>query len=955
MICPYDTLLLNGSASFAAPGHMLATYAWTVGDTTLVSSSPLLTLPVPAPGQFSISLTVSDEIGCASTNSSVALLRAGTRPDFTGTGIVPSTICAGETATLTGSAQGTLWSSVPQPIIAGLFLLPDGCPPPGTYTATLNVSGFPAGTTVNGSTDILDVCLNMEHSYLGDLSVSMSCPDGQSVLLFSGYGGGGGGTYLGSPLDNSTGVPGTGSEYCFSATAPWGTLVSENTAANYVTAGNPPGNSMAPGTYAPQQSFSQWDGCSLNGTWTITVTDNLCIDDGFIFDMSMDINPALYPNVIEFTPVVGQGCDSSYWSGPDLTSVSADCNTVGVTPSSSGTFPYTYTVTDDFGCTYDTTKTITVTPAVNFSLSTVPPNPCGNPVLLYTQLQLPLPTGALTYQWTPSAGLSSSTTPFPQASPTVPTWYQLHAYPAGHPLCGMVDSVLVNPLTTLQLDSLVGNHLCHGDSLGYIEAVTTGTGGPWDYVWTDEAGTIIQSTSGATGDTLFANGGTYQVHVVEGPNGNGCQDSLVAIIDEPLLLEIPSISADTTICLTGMADLIAVPAGGTSPIDLHWDHGLAGNAPQSVAPAITTTYSVYATDINNCFSDTQAVTVNVLPPLHLELPDTIDICPKVDLILAPDSVSGGNAQWTYDWGHGPFLDPDLIVNLFSTHTFCLTLRDGCETPPVTRCVVANVTPVPPLVLTADSVLGCEPFLVHFSIEDTSGQATVDWDFGDGAAYTDLATAVAHSYGHYGNYTVTVNAHWPVGCSYDSTYEDLITVIDIPHLDFSWAPDPANIFENQVQFHELADELAISYQWDFAGLGSSSLPDPSFIFPNAIGTTYPVELLVRNFLGCPDSVTRFIEVQDEFLVYIPTAFTPDNDGLNDILQVRGNDIAPNDFHLTVFDRWGHEVFDTTDPHQGWDGKMNGKVVKNGVYTWMLRAQSAYTGVNHDLQGQVTVVD
>ncbi len=47
-------------------------------------------------------------------------------------------------------------------------------------------------------------------------------------------------------------------------------------------------------------------------------------------------------------------------------------------------------------------------------------------------------------------------------------------------------------------------------------------------------------------------------------------------------------------------------------------------------------------------------------------------------------------------------------------------------------------------------------------------------------------------------------------------------------------------------------------------------------------------------------------------------------------------------------------DTTDRHAGWDGKLNGKVVKNGVYTWMLRAQSVFNGVNHDLHGHVTVV-
>lgn len=69
---------------------------------------------------------------------------------------------------------------------------------------------------------------------------------------------------------------------------------------------------------------------------------------------------------------------------------------------------------------------------------------------------------------------------------------------------------------------------------------------------------------------------------------------------------------------------------------------------------------------------------------------------------------------------------------------------------------------------------------------------------------------------------------------------------------------------------------------------------------------------------------------------------------------GNDIAPNDFHWMIFDRWDEKILDTTDPYEGWDGKVNGKVVQNGVYNWMLRAQSMYTGINHDMRGSVTVV-
>ncbi|MBS1547740.1 MAG: hypothetical protein JSU02_10275, partial [Bacteroidetes bacterium] len=209
-LCPYDTLTLDASTSQAAPGRTIASYAWSIAGTTSYSADPLITLPLTTPGQFPVLLTVTDDIGCASTHSSAELIRVGTRPDYTGSGIAPATICAGESVTLTGAAQGRLWSSVPEPIVSGMVALPDGCPPPGTYTGVINVSGFPAGTTINNLDDIVQFCLTMEHSYLGDLAVSLACPGGQSVMLFEGYGNGGGGTYMGGANDTGNGVPGVG-------------------------------------------------------------------------------------------------------------------------------------------------------------------------------------------------------------------------------------------------------------------------------------------------------------------------------------------------------------------------------------------------------------------------------------------------------------------------------------------------------------------------------------------------------------------------------------------------------------------------------------------------------------------------------------------------------------------------------------------------------------------------
>ena len=110
---------------------------------------------------------------------------------------------------------------------------------------------------------------------------------------------GGGGTYLGHPINNNIGAPGTGEEYCWSSTLnTFGDFPTEFAANNFVVLTSPPsasaGNSMNwNGIYAPEQSFINLVGCPLNGDWSITVRDNLGIDDGYIFEWSILFDPII--------------------------------------------------------------------------------------------------------------------------------------------------------------------------------------------------------------------------------------------------------------------------------------------------------------------------------------------------------------------------------------------------------------------------------------------------------------------------------------------------------------------------------------------------------------------------------------------------------------------------------------------------------------------------------------
>ena len=87
-------------------------------------------------------------------------------------------------------------------------------------------------------------------------------------------------------------------------------------------------------------------------------------------------------------------------------------------------------------------------------------------------------------------------------------------------------------------------------------------------------------------------------------------------------------------------------------------------------------------------------------------------------------------------------------------------------------------------------------------------------------------------------------------------------------------------------------------------------------------------------GCKDTITKLLEVKEEFLLYIPNAFTPNGDGENDTFRPKGSGIKS--YSLSVYDRWGEQIFVSTDITKGWDGTFKGKDCQDGVYVYVIIA-------------------
>jgi len=231
-------------------------------------------------------------------------------------------ICVGDSVQLNALSGGGIGTTVCN---NNTLQIPDGSGV--NYTDTLSVSGF-SGQFIGWTGNEVSLCLDLEHSYLGDLEVQITCPSGATATIFDAYTGGGGlinggfsgagGTFLGQPDDASIGSPGICWEYCFynSATDPsWSTNLPTTPVTTPST-----GNSVTSGHYQPEQNFSSLSGCPLDGDWVITLRDNLGVDDGYLCSWCLGLEGTSNIDV-NWSPGAGLS-DSTFgspWASPDTT------------------------------------------------------------------------------------------------------------------------------------------------------------------------------------------------------------------------------------------------------------------------------------------------------------------------------------------------------------------------------------------------------------------------------------------------------------------------------------------------------------------------------------------------------------------------------------------------------------------------------------------------------------
>jgi gliding motility-associated-like protein len=194
-------------------------------------------------------------------------------------------------------------------------------------------------------------------------------------------------------------------------------------------------------------------------------------------------------------------------------------------------------------------------------------------------------------------------------------------------------------------------------------------------------------------------------------------------------------------------------------------------------------------------------------------------------------------------------------------------------------------------------------------------------------------------------TYSVNVIDAFGCSFSDAVT--VTVNDAPSAGFSANPQPTTINDTEITFTSTSISVPLSYSWSFEDGTpvASTEENPVVNFPPIPGN-YAISLIVENASGCVDTLSSFIFIESDGTITLPNIFTPNGDGDNDSFVPF--EAFPGKWNLTIFNRWGTEVFTTSNLSKGW----NGEESPAGTYYWILKPRDGQQGESKS--GYVTLV-
>ena len=202
----------------------------------------------------------------------------------------------------------------------------------------------------------------------------------------------------------------------------------------------------------------------------------------------------------------------------------------------------------------------------------------------------------------------------------------------------------------------------------------------------------------------------------------------------------------------------------------------------------------------------------------------------------------------------------------------------------------------------------------------------------------------------GSYNLYVSIINQTGCRKDSSMIQVVKVHPLPKADFNYSPENPTIINPGIDFVNKSKQ-ANYYQWLFENEEISTAINPTHYYPDT--GEYEISLIAQTEYGCLDTITKNLHIDEEAVFYMPNAFSPNADNLNDEFFIVYKGIKKEGFELKIFDRWGQLTYVSTDINEKWDGKVQGKIVPSDTYSYKL-IFTDFKGVNHTKKGQIQLI-
>ena len=961
------------------------TYSWTGTNSFTATTQNISSL---APGVYS--LTVTDANGCTDTETytitePAALGLTGVLSDYNGFGVSGNGLSDGDiNSTVTGgtSTYTYAWTTVGGTIPAG-------------QTTTADLTGLNAGTYTVVVTDANGCTITETWTITEpqELLITEQLGSHVNVLCFG----------------ESTGVievsvtQGSVTPYDYTITNSSGTVVeqvTDQTALNYVF----------DALFADTYSVTVTDANGISKTITniiitqpvslLEITDATLSDfNGFNISCNGSDDGS-----IDITVNGGTGAYTYSWTGPnsftaatqDISSLAPGDYTITVTDANTCTFIKTYTIvepgeiiintsllqnvqcfenndgkilieitggTGDFeytwtkdGAPYATTKDLVgigpgeymllVKDLQNTSCFRTKTFMITEPDLLEIafesktdilcygdttgSVQVSVTGGTLPYQysWTESGGATYNTE-------------DLSGVPAGNYQLTLTDAngctdtltVILNEPNNLVLNESKTDVTCYGSNNGTISLNVTGGVSPYTYVWNDLGNGPLRSDLSP---------GVYDVTVTD---SNNCQKSVQIEILEAPVFKIDPITTNISCFgeVDGSIDLNLI--GGIAPLSITWaDDSSAGLNRNNLSAG---TYSVLIEDASGC---TITETFSIIEPNEIVLDavvvNAID-CSNPDSGSVDLQIIGGTPPFTFLWSNGATSE-DLQDVGANNYTVTVTDSRGCQEQ---KTVV--VTRQAPLVLSLSTniIPDCTNKTVaqRNELEVVGGVApyVISWSNGTVSGVNGEIMETTQ------NGTVIVEVTDSLGCTEQMVFDINLFTLGNPSFNYdSFANTNYEILSinDPITFNNTSTGDALSYLWSFGDGNTSTDENPIHTYVNE--GTYEATLTVQYSYGCSYVATMTLNVGKGYEIVIPNAFTPNGDGVNDV--IRPVFIGMTDVEMSIYNTWGALIyFEKGLKLKGWNGAIENNLSENGNYIIRVKATTFY-GLVLNFNSPITLI-